>query len=547
MYEIMSQQFKRKEETLGKEMTADEVIAYTLDSLNLKKVFTTTSLPESLKEYLKAYQIDAEFASNGKEAAILADVYARETNGPAVLLLIPGVQVLDATGIIAQAFMDSVPLFIISSLRSSKDTGRARIRELRGPTDIINTLKPLVKSYDQITDIENSYFILLKAYKDLLSNRPRPVYVEVAEDLFRYKAYPLTPSEQKPEKKTPDKSVVAKVAEVLSNAKRPVIIAGYGVIIANAWDDLRQLVEYLDIPVISTIRAKGVLPADHPLYAGEGLGLFATKEGNSWFSSADAILAIGTRFTQLSTAGWSIKFSGILLHNSIDGEDMSKAFIPLQPIIGDAGLFLKDLLTLIKTKFKEPIKRNAAEFLKANREEITIEKHEGIWPIDVVNEVRKLQYDKVYIDISSTTFDFIRLPIYKALSWITSETIIEKGIAVGGISLSSNDKNIGITDLEGILNSLNVIASRLDKAKGTLLILNDDGLTYLDSTKSDIPMIGRSLEKKNVDNLLERTLNAKTITDLGQLKEELNKQSEKLKVLNIKIDPMFKSIILQRA
>lgn len=543
----MSQQFKRKEETLGKEMTADEVIAYTLKDLQFKKVFTTFSLPDSLKEYLKAYEIEAEYASNAKEAALLADVYARDTNGPSVLLLIPGSQVLETIGIIAQAFMDSLPLFIISSLRSFKDTGRARIGELKSPVDIINTLKPIVKSYEQITDIENSYFILLKAYKDLLSNRPRPVYIEIAEDLFRLKAYPLTPSEQKPERRTPDKNTTAKVAEVLSNAKMPVIVAGYGVIISNGWDDLRQLAEYLDIPVISTIRAKGVIPSNHPLYAGEGLGLFATRATSNLLSSADAILAIGTRFTQLSTAGWSAKFTGILMHNSVDGEDIGKAFMAVQPIIGDSGLFLKDLISIIKTKIKEPVKRNAEEFIKKyNEKEINIEKHEGIWPIDVVNEVNKLEYNKVYIDISSTTFDFIRLPIYRPLSWITSETIIEKGIGVSGIALSENERNLGITDVHGILNSLSLIAQRLDKAKGILIIMNDDGLTYLDSTKSDIPGIGRAFEKINIDPLLEKTLNAKTITSKDQLTEELTKPVNGIKVLNVKIDASFKSVVLQR-
>ncbi|TRM97285.1 acetolactate synthase, partial [Sulfolobus sp. F1] len=331
-------QVKRKEETVGVEMKGEEAIAYVLNDIGIKKVFTTYSLPNTVKEMLQKYNINIDISLNTRDASLLAYSYAQENNTAGVIIQIPGSKLTEAVNVVAQAYMESVPLLLISSIRSHKDVGRARVGEFRTNDDLSNIFSPITKVRERVISIEEITITIEKAYKDALSNRPRPTYVEISEDLFKAKAYPLSTSGQKPEKKSPDKNTVSKVVELLLNSKTPVIIAGYGVVLSESESTLIELAELLDIPVITTFKAKGVIPADHKLFAGEGLGSFGTEASNYILENADVILAIGTRFTQLSTAGWSLKYKGILVHNNVDGEDIGKVYMPHVPVVADTGL-----------------------------------------------------------------------------------------------------------------------------------------------------------------------------------------------------------------
>jgi len=536
---------KRKEETIGRETKGDEAIAYTFKELEIKDIFTTYSIPSFLAERLKQYEVNINYASNTREAVMMADSYARENNGLGVVLQSPGVYLTEAVDIIAQAFIDSIPLLLIGTLRSYRDVGRSRIGELKTPDDLMNILAPITKIRERVVSIEEIIITIEKGYKEALSNRNRPAYIEIAEDLFRLKAYPLSPAEQKPEKKTPDKTTVAKVAEVLSNSKTPVIIAGYGVLASNSFNELKELAELLDAPVIATFRSKGVLPASHPLYAGEGLGLFATDEGSKVLDEADTVLALGTRFSQLSTAGWSMKFKGYVAHNNIDGEDIGKIVMPQIPIVADTGLFLKELLNQLKTKIKEPIKRGTASKISAYRKIHILDSHGGLWPYDIVRVVQQTKFDKIFIDITAPTLDFVRLSIDKPFAWISSESLLERTIAIGGVVRANNNKVLGITDLQGVMQNLAVLQSRLNKAKGTLLILNDGGSTTLDAVSSDVPTISKTPSQLSIDDsILEKILGARTIYSVSQLKSEFeNLKEDRINVLNIKIEPDYKSVI----
>ncbi|MCI2415499.1 MAG: thiamine pyrophosphate-binding protein [Candidatus Aramenus sp.] len=535
---------KRKEETVGREMTGDEALAYVIKEIGVTKVFTTTSLPEFLAERFKQYGISLDVSLSPREALLGAYTYAMENNTIGTVVQIPGTPLLEGTSVIAQAFSDSVPLLIVSSIRSYRDVGKSRIGELRTNDDMSSMLAPITKIRERAVSIEEVTVNVEKCYKEALSNRPRPAYVEIAEDLFKLKAYPLSPAEQKPEKKTPDKTTVAKVAEVLANSKSPVIIAGYGVISGWATRELVELAELLKAPVITTIRAKGAIPASNPLFAGEGLGVFGTDVANKLLSEADAILIVGSRLTQLSTGGWSMKFKGFIMHNNIDGEDIGKVVMPQQPIVADAGLFLKELLTLLKQKNLQR-SDEAIKTIMVNKKTPTLRGHGGIWPYDVVRLLQQFEFDKVFVDLSAVTLDSIRLPVNGPI-WFTSESIIEKGIGVMGV-LQSSSNSLGMVDIETVYRNLGAIMSRRKSAKGTIVIFNDEGATYLDSSKSDMPTIGKSSRRFDIDKELE-SLGAVTVETYSQLKDALkNRDVNRLNVINVKIDPEYESVVLFRS
>jgi thiamine pyrophosphate-dependent acetolactate synthase large subunit-like protein len=407
-------------------------------------------------------------------------------------------------------------------------------------------LSPITKVRERVISIEEITLTIEKAYKEAVSNRPRPSYVEISEDLFKMKAYPLSTAGQKPEKRTPDKNTVAKVAELIVNSKLPVIIAGYGVVLSDAEDLLIELAELIEAPVITTFKAKGSIPSGHKLFAGEGLGLYGTEAANVALENADVILALGTRFTQLSTAGWSIKYKGILVHNNIDGEDIGKVFMPHVPVVADTGLFLKELLAQLKAKIKDKIERGSVELLRKAQKPINIKSHDGIWPYDVVKTLAELgNFDKIFLDIAPTTIDFVRLPIRSKKMWYTGESLLERGIAIGG-SVCSNYKAFAITDVEGLIASISLLEYKIDKIKGKVLVLNDYGRNYIDVSRSDLPTISRSQTSINelyIDNLVEKVLKGINVSSITELNEALKSD---VKLINIKVDPNFESIVMPR-
>uniref|UniRef100_UPI000B23AD99 thiamine pyrophosphate-binding protein n=1 Tax=Metallosphaera hakonensis TaxID=79601 RepID=UPI000B23AD99 len=457
---------------------------------------------------------------------MLADAFARDTGDAGVVISTPESLLLEGNSVVAQAFSDSVPLLMIGTLRSYRDVGKARVEELKSPDDVAVSLSPFVKFKERVISIEEITVTVEKGYKEALSNRMRPALVEIAEELFRLKAYPLSTAEQKPERKTPDKNTVAKVAEVLGNSKLPVIIAGYGVRASGASAQLLELAELLDAPVISTFRAKGAFPASHPLYAGEGLGAFSTDVGSKLMIEADSILVLGSRLPQLSTAGWSMKYKGFLMHNNVDGEDIGKVIMPQVPIVADTGLFLKELIGVLKQKFKENMNRGIRGEIATSRKVYPIKPHSGLWPYDITRLLMQFNFSKYFIDLSAPTMDLVRLPVDRPV-WHMSETIIEKGIGVAGVIQSNDPNSLGITDVSGALKGLGLIQQRMKKTVGTILIMNDGGATYLDTFKSDIPSIGRSGVTMDLDEQLERSIGAITVDTYSGLKDILGEKKRK--------------------
>jgi len=95
-----------------------------------------------------------------------------------------------------------------------------------------------------------------------------------------------------------------------------------------------ELAELIDAPVVTTIKGKGAFPASHKLYLGTGTGIIGGPIVSEIIEKADVILALGTRLSQLSTGGYTMKYKGLLIHNSIDGEDIGKTFMPQIAVVG---------------------------------------------------------------------------------------------------------------------------------------------------------------------------------------------------------------------
>jgi acetolactate synthase-1/2/3 large subunit len=279
-----------------------------------------------------------------------ADGYARATGKPGVVLVTSGPGATNAVTGIATAYMDSIPMVVLSGQVQSHLIGGDAFQE----TDMIGISRPIVKHSFLVTRAEDIPATIKKAFYLAASGRPGPVVIDLPKDLtnpvdkYEY----IYPDKVKLRSYTPagrgHSGQIKKAVQLLLGAKRPVIYSGGGVILGNGSDQLRALARALNYPVTNTLMGLGAYPATDKQFIGM-LGMHGTYESNTAMHHADVILAVGVRFDDRVTNTVS-KFcpSATIIHIDIDPASISKTVTVDIPIVGPVDSVLQDMLSQIE-------------------------------------------------------------------------------------------------------------------------------------------------------------------------------------------------------
>ena len=274
----------------------------------------------------------------------MVDGFARITNGKrtGVFLMQSGPGAENAFGGVAQAYADSVPVLLLPAAASRDRLGVA-------PTfSPVRSYEPITKWSAQINSAERVPELMRRAFTKLRSGRPGPVLLEMPEDVaaeeldevaFDYEPPPII-------KTAGDPDAVRRAARALLDAQRPIIHAGQGVLYAEATDELVQVAEFLQAPVMTTLSGKSAFPENHPLSVGTG-GSSTTGGVYRFLSRADLAFGIGSSFTKTGFAV-PIPAGKILVHATNDDADINKDYKCQYPVVGDAKLVLTQLLEELK-------------------------------------------------------------------------------------------------------------------------------------------------------------------------------------------------------
>ena len=297
----------------------------------------------------KADSVPHILVRHEQAATHAADGYARATGKPGVVLVTSGPGATNAITGIATAYMDSIPMVVISGQVQSHLIGEDAFQE----TDMVGISRPIVKHSFMVQRTEDIPSIIKKAFYIATTGRPGPVVVDVPKDLthpehkFDY-AYPETVSMRsyQPSEKG-HSGQVRKAARLLLNAKRPVIYAGGGVIQGEGCELLTQLARKLNYPVTNTLMGLGAYPATDRQFLGM-LGMHGFYEANMAMHHSDVILAVGARFDDRVTNTVSKFCPGAkIIHIDVDPASIAK-IVPVDvPIVGPVTTVLKDLDTQI--------------------------------------------------------------------------------------------------------------------------------------------------------------------------------------------------------
>ena len=291
-----------------------------------------------------------------EQAAIhAADGYARATGDVGVALVTSGPGVTNAITGIATAYMDSIPMVIITGQVPTAAIGLDAFQEC----DTVGITRPVVKHNFLVKDVRDLALTVKKAFHIARTGRPGPVVVDIPKDVSLKTAPFHYPESVEMRSYNPVKKghggQIRKAVQLLLQAKRPYIYTGGGVILGNASAELRQLTDLLGYPVTNTLMGLGATAASDPKFLGM-LGMHGTYEANMTMQHCDVLLAVGARFDD-RVIGNPKHFASVerkIIHIDIDPSSISKRVKVDIPIVGDVKDVLHELIAQVRESQLKP-------------------------------------------------------------------------------------------------------------------------------------------------------------------------------------------------
>mgnify|MGYP003376039049 FL=1 len=327
-----------KTEHEGKTMNGAQAIIASLEAEGVDTIFGYPG-GQAIKIYDALYdskRIHHVLARHEQGATHMADGYARATGKVGVVLVTSGPGATNTVTGIATAYMDSVPMVVITGQVTRGVIGTDAFQE----SDIVGITMPVVKHSFLLQSTDDLTRTFREAFYIASTGRPGPVLIDVPSDLssaemvFHYPDNVSLPS-YKPTYKGNAKQVKQAV-ELLASARRPLIMAGGGIVSSHACAELTELAEKLDAPVVTTLMGKGAMRCSNPHNLGP-VGMHGSKYANLAVTECDLLLAVGARFSDRVT-GKVDEFAphAKIIHIDIDPAEIGKIIDPDVPIVGDA-------------------------------------------------------------------------------------------------------------------------------------------------------------------------------------------------------------------
>jgi acetolactate synthase I/II/III large subunit len=303
----------------------------------------------------KQDRIEHVLVRHEQAAVHAADGYARATGEVGVALVTSGPGVTNAVTGIATAYMDSIPMVIVTGQVPTPAIGLDAFQEC----DTVGITRPIVKHNFLVKDVRDLAPTLKKAFHIARTGRPGPVVVDIPKDVSLMTAPFVYPQRVEMRSYNPARKghggQIRKALQLLLQAKRPYVYTGGGVILGNASAELRELCDLLGFPCTNTLMGLGAMAASDPKFLGM-LGMHGTYEANMTMQHCDVLLAVGARFDD-RVIGNPKHFASVarkIVHIDIDPSSISKRVKVDIPIVGDVKDVLQELIANLKESAARP-------------------------------------------------------------------------------------------------------------------------------------------------------------------------------------------------
>ena len=343
----------------GKTLTGAQAIIASLEAEGVDTIFGYPG-GQAIKIYDALYdskQIHHVLARHEQGATHMADGYARATGKVGVVLVTSGPGATNTVTGIATAYMDSIPMVVITGQVTRGVIGTDSFQE----SDIVGITMPVVKHSFLLQSTDDLTRTFREAFYIASTGRPGPVLIDIPSDLsgaemvFHYPDSVSLPS-YKPTYRGNARQV-KQAAELIQKAERPLLYAGGGIVTSHACAELTELAERMQIPVVTTLMGKGAMRCSNPLNLGP-VGMHGSKYANMAVTECDLLIAVGARFSDRVTGKVS-EFAphARVIHIDIDPAEIGKIINPVVPIVGDAKGVLAAINERLAKADAQPIDR----------------------------------------------------------------------------------------------------------------------------------------------------------------------------------------------
>ncbi len=347
----------------------------------------------------------------------LAVGYYRITGKPLVVFTSIGPGAMNTAIGLADAYVDSFPVLCLTGTTHTYMRGKGVLQEIerKRDSDMLRALEPLVKRSWQVSEVSQLPSILQKAFNQMMTGRRGPVHIDLPMNV-QANAIEIEITEPSERRATGrilgDPELIKKVANLLKEAKRPVLLLGGGVVTSEAYEEIRELAEKIGAAVVVTMMGKDTFPNDHPLFAWS-TGSKGTTVGLKMTSTADVLLAVGCRFADQTASSYKngVSFSipsTKLIQIDIDPHEIGKNYPVSAGIIGDAKACLRQIIDELgdykinyeKTDYFKEIqqeKKKWFDFLEKYRDDTKV----PVMISTLLKEIRKF-FDKDAVIVTSS-------------------------------------------------------------------------------------------------------------------------------------------------
>jgi len=432
-----------------------------------------------LYDALGASRIRHVLARHEQGAGFIAQGMARATGRPAVCFGTSGPGATNLLTAVADAKLDSIPLIAITGQVPRVMIGTDAFQEI----DTYGLTLPITKHNYLVRSAADLLKVVPDAFRIAASGRPGPVVIDVPKDvqnesvdIDRLPAPGVADGGP-----SPTVADVARAAAMINAAKRPVMLIGAGIIVANAWDAMRQLAETASVPVASTLLGLGALPTDHPLFVGM-VGMHAARYTNLLLEECDLLIGLGIRFDDRAT-GRVAEFCphAQVLHVDIDPSELGKIKRPTLGIEADVGTWLTALLPAIERQPRQAWMAHM-NYLRRAHPLVTPGTDDPLQPYGIIRHTAAI----AGADATVTTdvgqhqmWAAQAFPFCRPRQWLTSGGLGTMGFglpAAIGAALAQPDRTVICFTGDGsLLMNIQELATAAEERLNVKLILLDNG------------------------------------------------------------------------
>lgn len=332
--------------------TGAQLVVYALEQLPVTHTFGIPGVhvTEVYDELNKSEKISPILVTHECGAAFMADAVSRTSDSIGTLVIVPAAGVTHALSGIGEAFLDGIPMLIISG-GVNRSSGKAYQLHQWDQQRLMETVTKRAFLVESHQDVISTIYA---AYRIAVSGEPGPVFVEIPYEVQIFqgevdKLSTFIADQQQPEV---DSDLIGQAVALLRQAKQPGLFLGWGS--KDCTPLAIRLAELLEAPVSTTLQGLSVFPADHPLHTGMGFGRHSVPAAENAFVGCDCLLAVGTRFSEIPTGSYGVEVPENLVHIDINSEVFNQNYLAAVAIEADAGNALAALVEALEQSEHTP-------------------------------------------------------------------------------------------------------------------------------------------------------------------------------------------------